>query len=200
MKSGVTILDIGVGTGIYFQDPRCISLIKEKNIKIAGIDINRKDIELASYRISESGMDASIKVCCIDLFKYDRDLNEFDVILFSESYPVIPRDLMKKMLMHIVHSKCFSKELVFINNEEDDPSLFQKTKPYLKYFLFGADFFGRLISTADMMEMFSSVGIESEVTFELLASSTPNYALFSDKIKIPGLNCEMKQYMISVKI
>lgn len=200
VKPGVTILDVGVGTGVYFQDPRCISLIKEKNIKIVGIDINREDIELSSSRISESGMEASIEVRWVDLFKYDRDLNEFDVILFSESYPVIPRDLMKKMLMHIIHSKDFTGELVFINNVEDDPSLFQKTKPHLKYFLLGADFFGRLVSTADMMEMFASVGIENEVTFELLASSTPNYALFRDKIKIPGLNCEMKQYMISVKV
>lgn len=200
MKSGVTILDIGVGTGVYFQDPRCISLIKEKGIKIVGIDINREDIELASRRISESGTEESIEVRWVDLFKYDRDLNEFDVILFSESYPVIPRDLMKKMLMHIIHSKKFSGELVFINNVEDNPEWGQKnSKHLLKYVMFGIEF-GRLVSTADMMKMFASVGIESEVTFELLASSTPNYALFRDKIKLPGLNCEMKQYMISVKV
>jgi protein-L-isoaspartate O-methyltransferase len=200
MKQGTKILDIGVGTGIYFEDSHCTKLIKEKNIKIVGIDINKPDIELASQRIIESDLGMNVEAKYVDLFEYDGDLNEFDVILFSESYPVIPRDLMKKMLMFIVHSKGFSGELVFINNVEDDPTWVQKnTKDLLKYVMFGIEF-GRLVSTDDMMGMFTSVGIENEVTFELLASSTPNYALFSDKIKIPGLNCEMKQYMISVKI
>jgi hypothetical protein len=199
MKPGIKILDIGVGTGVYFQDSRCTSLIKEKNIKIVGIDINREDIELASCRISGSGMDAFIEVHWVDLFKYDRNLKEFDVILFSESYPVIPRDLMKKMLMHIIHSNGFSGDLVFINNVDDNPGWGQKnSKHLLKYIMFGIEF-GRLVSTNDMMETFNSIGIEHEVTFELLASSTPNYALFRDRIKLPGLNCEMKQYMISVK-
>ena len=65
--------------------------------------------------------------------------------------------------------------------------------------MFGFEFFGRLVSTDDMMSMFTSVGIESNVTFELLASSTINYALFRDKIKIPGWNFPMKQYMITAK-
>ena len=200
VKQDTKILDIGVGTGIYFEDPRCIKLIKEKNIKIVGIDINKPDIELASQRIIESDLGMNVEAKYVDLFEYDGDLNEFDVILFSESYPVIPRDLMKKMLMFIVHSKGFSGELVFINNVEDAPAWIQKTKPYLRYFLFGFEFFGRLVSTGDMMGMFTSVGIENEVTFELLASSTPNYALFRNRVKLPGLNCEMKQYAISVKI
>lgn len=200
MKQGTKILDIGVGTGIYFEDPRCIKLIKEKNIKIVGIDINKPDIELASQRIIESDLHIHVEAKYIDLFEYDGNLNEFDVILFSESYPVIPRDLMKKMLMHIVHSKGFSGELVFINNVEDDPTWVQKIKPNLKYVLFGFEFFGRLVSTDDMMSMFTSVGIESNVTFELLASSTPNYVLFNDRLKLPGLSCLMKQYMIIVKI
>lgn len=200
MKQDTKILDIGVGTGIYFEDPRCIKLIKEKNIKIVGIDINRPDIELATRRIEVSKLEGYASAKCMNLFEYDGDLNEFDVILFSESYPVIPRDLMKKMLMFIVHSKGFSGELVFINNVEDAPAWIQKTKPYLRYFLFGFEFFGRLVSTDDMMGMFTSVGIENEVTFELLASSTPNYALFRNRVKLPGLNCEMKQYAIFVKI
>lgn len=200
MKQDTKILDIGVGTGIYFEDPRCIKLIKDKNIKIVGIDINKPDIELASQRIIASDLGMHVEAKYIDLFEYDVNLNEFNVILFCESYPVIPRDLMKQMLMHIVHSKGFSGELVFINNVEDDPTWIQKTKPYLRYFLFGFEFFGRLVSTDDMMGMFTSVGIENEVTFELLASSTINYTLFRDRIKIPVWNFPMKQYMITMKI
>ena len=199
VKQDTKILDIGVGTGIYFEDPRCIKLIKEKNIKIVGIDINRPDIELATRRIEVSKLEGYASAKWMNLFEYDGDLNEFDVILFCESYPVIPRDLMRKMLMFIVHSKGFSGELVFINNVEDDPTWIQKnTKDLLKYVTFGIEF-GRLVSTGDMMGMFTSVGIENEVTFELLASSTPNYALFRNRVKLPGLNCEMKQYAIFVK-
>ena len=132
MKQDTKILDIGVGTGIYFEDPRCIKLIKDKNIKIVGIDINKPDIELASQRIIISDLGMHVEAKYIDLFEYDGNLNEFDVILFCESYPVIPRDLMKQMLMHIVHSKGFSGEIVFINNVEDDPTRVQKIKPNLK--------------------------------------------------------------------
>lgn len=200
LKNDVKILDVGVGTGIYFENENCVKLIKEKNVKILGIDINQDDIELASQRISTINMEKSIEVRCIDLFKFDIDLNEFDIILFSESYPVISKDLMNKMLMYIVELNGFSGELIFINNIEDNPKWLQKNfKRFLKYIMFGIDF-GRLVSTDDMIEMFTSVGIENEVTFELLASSTPNYALFRDKIKLPGLDCEMKQYMISVKM
>lgn len=198
MKLDATILDIGVGTGIYFDDPRCAEIIKQKNIKIIGIDINKEDVEVATNRILANKLSHHISANHVDLFEYNVNLNDFDVILFSESYPVIPKDLMKKMLTHIISNR-FSNELIFINNIEDNPTWLQKTfKSLLKYVLFGVEF-GRLISTNDMIEMFTSVGIESDIAFKLLASATPNYVLFKDKLKLPGLNFEMKQYMISVK-
>ena len=197
MKQDTKILDIGVGTGIYFEDHRCIKLIKEKNIKIVGIDINKPDIELASQRIIESDLGMNVEAKYVDLFEYDGNLNEFDVILFCESYPIIPEELMVKMLNHILHVKGFKGTLSFINNLEDDPTWVQAIKPFLKHILFGAEMFGRLVSRNDMEKVFIQAGLnKGNITYELLAASTINYALFRDKIKFPFWNFPMKQYLI----
>jgi ubiquinone/menaquinone biosynthesis C-methylase UbiE len=199
VKPSVKILDVGVGTGIYFKDSRCIELIRSKNIKIVGIDINESDIKLASKRIVSSHVCDRVEAKFVDLFQYDVDLNEFDVILFSESFPVIPEDLMMKMLNHILHIKGFKGSLFFINNIEDNPKLLQRVKPFLKYFMFGVEF-GRIVSKDDMQRVFKQAGLkEKNVSYELLANSTISYTAFRDKIKIPFWNFTMKHHLISAK-
>jgi len=83
MKHNTKILDIGMGTGIYFSDQRCVDLIRSKNIKIVGIDINEADIILASKRIQSAHIGDHVEAKFMDLFEYSEDLYRFDVILFS---------------------------------------------------------------------------------------------------------------------
>lgn len=197
LKNDIKILDIGVGTGIYFENKNCVKLIKEKNIKIYGIDINRKDIELANKRIIENNLIENISVEYKNLFDID-NFNDYDIILFSESYPVINKELMFSMLNYIFNEKHYKNNLMFINNLVDNPTFTQRFKPYLRYILFGIDF-GRVVTLLDMEDLFNKLNLKIK-NIELLASSTINYALFRDKIKLPGLNFEMKQYLISIKI
>jgi len=199
MKRNTKILDIGVGTGVYFEDQRCIELIRSKNIKIVGIDINESDVKLASKRIVSSCIWDRVYVRCVDLFQYDVDLNEFGVILFSESFPVIPEDLMVKMLNHILHVKGFKGSLMFINNLENNPTRTQRMKPFLRYVMIGIEF-GRIVSHDDMSRVLIRVGVkEKNIEYELLAKSTVNYALFRDKINFSFCELQMKQYLISAK-
>jgi len=191
------ILDVGVGTGIYFENPQCISLIREKCLKIHGIDIVKTDIELAGKRVVSAGLGDKVSVECTSLFSLT-GVSQYDAILFSESYPVIDGVLMRSMINWIVKINVYQGKLCFINNIEDAPAPLQRLKPVFS--LLGLrNQFGRLVSRDDMLKTFADVGIdESAVEFKLLASATPNYALFRDKIKIPGLNFQMKQYLITI--
>lgn len=194
------ILDVGVGTGVYFENPDCISLIQHKGLKIHGIDIAEKDIILASKKVEKSGLSHLVKVEHRNIFSIN-SFSDYNVIIFSESYPVINHILMKSIINHIVSVSSYKGLLQFINNVEDNPNWVQRsTKHLLKYITFGTDF-GRVVSTKDMLHMFESAGIlPKEVHFEMLASATPNYALFRNKIKLPGLNFEMKQYLVSIRL
>jgi len=197
LDNNIKILDIGVGTGIYFENKDCINIIKSKNIKIHGIDINSNDINLCKDRIYNNKIQSNVSVELIDLFNI-KNINDYDVIIFSESYPVIEKQLMYKMLDFIINKSNFKNKILFINNIEDNPSFIQKLKNFS--FIFNLnDQLGRLVSTKDMDLIFKSLNIIN-ITYELLASATLNYAIFKDKIKIPGLNFEMKQYLITLNL
>lgn len=49
--SGARVLDVGVGDGIYFTNPKVVSLIKEKNFKIYGIDIDEGVLLIVAHMI-----------------------------------------------------------------------------------------------------------------------------------------------------
>lgn len=192
------ILDVGVGTGIYFENEDCIKLIKEKNIKIYGIDLLEEDINLSKERILKNNLESNVDVNFKNLLEID-NLNDFDIILFCESYSVINENLITLMLEYIIKSKKFNKKICLLNNIEDNPSFLQKNiKPYLKYIIWGTDF-GRVISKSNIYNAFKIFDINSDkITFKLIASSTISQMLFSDKFKIPLIDVNMKQYLISI--
>jgi hypothetical protein len=199
LDDNLKILDVGVGTGVYFENKECINLIKSKNLKIHGIDINKDDINLAKSRIINNDLNLNVFVEYKDLFEL-KNINDYDVIIYSESYPVISKDLMFKMLDFIINKNKFKNKLIFINNIEDNPTFIQQNiKPYLKYFL-GIDF-GRLVTKNDMKETFNYIGInENFVTYELLSYDTPNNIFFRNKIKLPFFDFKMNQYLITVNL
>jgi len=197
LNDNQTLLDVGVGTGIYFCNKKCISLIKKKNIKIFGIDINKSDIDLAKKRIISHNLENYVSVENVDFLTLN--LNRFDSILFCESYPVIEKSLMKKFLQHIYNNNKYANNIYFINNIEDDPSIIQKIKPYLKYFFMGNDLFGRLVNKHDMLSLLNDQFHLQNILFEVIGQSTINYLLFKNKIKIPGLNFNIKQFLVTVK-
>lgn len=195
LDNNLKILDVGVGTGVYFENENCVNLIKSKNLQIHGIDINEDDINLAKRRIIDNSLDSNVSVEYKNLFDL-KNIKDYDIILFSESYPVISEHLMFEMLNFIIHINEFKNTIIFINNIENNPTFLQKYKSYLKYIMFNIDY-GRLVSKNDMELMFKSLNVQN-IRYELLATATANYALFKDKIKLPGLNFEMKQYLIKI--
>lgn len=196
LDNNLKILDVGVGTGVYFENENCINLIRSKNLQIHGIDISKDDINLAKLKIEKHNLTQNVFVEYRNLFDI-KNIKDYDIILFSESYPVIPENLMFEMLNFIIQSE-FKNTIMFINNLEDNPTFLQKYKPYLKYIMFDIDY-GRLVSKNDMESLFVLLGINN-IKYELLASETANYALFKGKINLLGLNFQMKQYLITVNL
>lgn len=199
IQNNSKVLDVGVGTGIYFKNKKCIDLIRKKNISIYGIDISEDDINVAKKIIVDNNLISYVSVEYKDLLDVEH-INQFDLIVFSESYPVIPESLMKDMLNFIINENKFLGKVYFINNIECKPNKIKKIiKPLMKYALFGVDF-GRLVSLNEMENLFKSVGFNKNLECEFLSSSTPNFILFKNKIKIPGFNYELKQYLISIDL
>ena len=189
------ILDVGVGTGIYFDDPRCCELIRTKNLTILGIDLAGPDIQIAAERIRRNGLADLVRVQAVDLF--DLTLEGFNVIVFTESYPVIPQAIMIRMIQHICRT--FKGQLNFINNIVERPALLQRTKPYLKHIFFGTDW-GRLVNCADIDRVFKDGGITEPANVELLASATFNETMFGGHFRLPLCDFPLNQYLISTSV
>lgn len=197
LPEGSSVLDVGVGTGVYFCDEDCADLIKKKKIRIHGIDINKKDIRTAKKNLTKRDLSAFVRVEFKNLF----DIQQFelyDIVLFSESYPVIEPGLMIAMLRHTVKKRGFKKTVAFLNSIERPVSPANRfLKPLLKYAFFGIDF-GRVVTFADMRSTLTAGGL-TDIKFEFLATSTINYAFFRELIKVPGWGFPINEYLITAR-
>ena len=84
---GSQILDIGIGTGKAMTNNG--DIIKEKNLKIIGYDIDPYYIEQCRNHIVTQKLENYIQVKLKDIYKEDSDL-KVDYVIFSDSYAVIP--------------------------------------------------------------------------------------------------------------
>ena len=82
-----SILDVGIGTGTALTQNA--DLIKEKNIYITGIDINSTYLAKCKENIKEKELERYVKVFNDDINTFATN-ERFDIILFSDSFAVIP--------------------------------------------------------------------------------------------------------------
>lgn len=87
------ILDVGIGTGyVYAQNS---DLIKRKNIKVVGVDIDPNYVRSAKHAVIDAELEEHIRIINIDIreaLDSDTDLlnHSFDFVCFSDSFAVIP--------------------------------------------------------------------------------------------------------------
>ena len=194
LSSNQRVLDVGVGMGVYFKDPRCQTEIQRKNLEIVGIDVDEVAIEVARQRIESAGLSQSVAARCVRL--EDITCHGFDVVVFSESYPVIPQEDIIPMLRH-VRATFNGHTVAFINNLEENPTWIQKCK---KIFPRWIAYLGRVVNRTDMQEALQKAGFEEKPAFELLAEADANEVLFKNRVQFPFLRFKMKQYLVSLKI
>ena len=156
IENNSTILDVGCGDGIYFTNPYVVKIIKEKNLKIHCIDLDRSALKILNKRIFDShlNIDSNIKCSNTDLFELE---DKYDYTFFIESFPVIPIDTFTKMLRY-AFNKTNKKLFLYHNLVHNKSYLRSFIKPKIKY-LTNLDF-GR---ETTLKEMFDFLKIQKYV-------------------------------------
>lgn len=154
LKDGSTLLDIGVGDGVYFNNPKVAELITTKNLKIKCIDIDRNAVEICQERIQKAGLSDFVTAETVNLLDIK---DRYDYVLFMDCYPVIDLNLIDKL---VKHSRTLSENILMYHNlfrEKNDLVAF--IKPRLKYFTLND--FGRLTTIDEMEHIILSWGFDS---------------------------------------
>ena len=135
------ILDVGVGTGHNLI--KNSDIIIQRDLTIHGIDIDHVYNNHCYTQILKHNLSDNIKIELKDLFSIKNDKNDkndkYDYIIFGQSFPVIPRPLMTKMLNHSKHLLNDGGKIIFIHQLDDTNKtnhIFYKIKPYIKYIPF----------------------------------------------------------------
>lgn len=193
IPNGSSILDVGVGDGIYFTNPAVVEMIKGKSIKIHGIDIDDGALVICKERITSSGIDDVVSVSCTDVLEIN---DRFDYALFIESYPVIPIDTFDRYISHI--KQLVNKQLVMFHNlvEKKDKWL-EFMKPRIRR-MTGVDF-GVLTSSAEMREHLARWGFDK---FDISLSLSAKYSEMNKWLGIfPAVGDMMcDQFIISINV
>lgn len=82
---------------LHFTNNKVNQLIKQKNIKIKGIDVDIGSIKVCQKRIIKYGLQNHVEAECISLFDIKK---KYDYILFMESFPVISNELFIDFILH----------------------------------------------------------------------------------------------------
>ncbi len=143
------ILDVGIGNGLMLE--KYHPLVRSKNLKITGIDINRQYLKHCQKMIDQCGLEDAIEVQYAPVETYLPPENEyFDYVLFSMSFMLF--DDQQLVLDRIKPWLKPGGGVVFFQTMFKDRSLFLDViKPRLKYFT-TVDF-GRVTYEKDFFEL-----------------------------------------------
>jgi len=146
LENNSIILDVGIGNGACYDKDYNINIIKQKNLKIIGIDIDKDYIDMCKQRVISNNLQNYLSVQLIDLFKFKSDI-KFDHIVFTESAPLMSKDLIIKMINYIDNNLIkLSTKIHFINNLNDNPHILVNLKSIIKYIPFINVDFGNILN------------------------------------------------------
>lgn len=88
VRPGSRILDVGIGNGAMIGEFH--GIIREKNLSITGLDINRHYLEHCRMQIRKNGLEDRVTVIFMPVENYDPPQDRlFDYILFSMSFMLL---------------------------------------------------------------------------------------------------------------
>lgn len=97
IPEGASILDIGVGDGIYFTNPQVIATVQRKKFTIYAIDVDAGAVEICKQRVAAAGLSEQVTCEGIDVTKVTQT---YDYVLWMESFPVIPSNIFPPLFKH----------------------------------------------------------------------------------------------------
>lgn len=177
IKPGSKIFEVGIGSAVYFDKEYVRAILHEKNISVYGIDLDADYIKSAQELIAKVGLQDRVEVQKVDLFEFTTK-ESYDVILFSESAPLIPQWLMCKMVDYIKKTGLLAPggSIVWINNIRNNPSEITRTevliKRYAKYVPFMNVDFGETLTRKYFDGIAEQAAPEFDLKYEVLAQSS----------------------------
>ena len=173
IPDGSRVLDVGIGNGT--STITNLQTIRQKNIKIDGIDIDPDYIAIANQKILIANASDCITAKNINLLEIYGD--KWDYIFFSESYPVIKPELMTVLWNYSQNLLNPGGKIVMTHNLCDHPNfLFKFLKKNVKYITM-VDF-GRTTSMREFVSHLekSNLKIKSKkVLFPMMMGSFPGH-------------------------
>ncbi|MGQ0577203.1 MAG: class I SAM-dependent methyltransferase, partial [Pseudonocardia sp.] len=86
MPQGSHVLDVGIGTGAAIV--RAAELVRARDLRIVGLDIDRDYYEFCHAAVARAGLDAQVTPCLCSV--YDHEGGPYDVVYFSASLMLLP--------------------------------------------------------------------------------------------------------------
>ena len=172
---GSTVLDIGIGTGITYAYNA--KLVRNKNIKITGVDIDREYVKKARYTMIDNDLEEHVRIVLADIFAENKDKRElyedrYDYVLFSDSYAVLPNP--QTFLKHCEKFLKPEGSVVVLS------TLFDEFNYYLDIIkqnivTFTTVDYGRMMTKSDLQKYIENKTSSKNVIFKLVSQFTVPY-------------------------
>eukprot|EP00729_Bicosta_minor_P018429 gene18429-19634_t len=202
LPDNTKVLDVGCGDCLYYTEPSICQLIKDKQLVIKGVDIDAGAVAIGNTRVLEAGLEDYVHCEAKDLLLITET---YDVVLFMESFPVIPRAPMKT---YTAHALTLAPKLLMYHNlvDDEDPakadkyaslSLQRWLKPKIKHFSL-VDF-GELTSTTEMKKFLKDAVPDAACSMKVLLSATAAEAMRFPKIfNVGPMASQCDQYVVEI--
>lgn len=190
LGDGSILIDVGIGTGGALL--RCIDLIKSKDLKIVGIDIDAAYVEAGKAAIREAGLTDRISIDKVNVYDGAEKIKELaqklggavnsegkfvDAVYFSGSFSLLP-DPVKALQLASTYVKGNDKRdtergTIYITQtyQRRTPFFLPYVKPLMKY-VTTIDF-GQLVREEGALQTFKDSGLEV-VKHEVIPESIDN--------------------------
>jgi len=158
MPKGSTVLDLGVGSGVYLEHPLVHQIIRERNLMVDGVDISAPNVAICEARIKKAGLQKQFTAVCQDARTLDA-AGKYDAILFMESFPCMSKALFLDIFKSVQRFLKPATGVNYLYHNLGDPKKIgvverlvgKVMKPTIKLFI-GIDF-GRLTMMSQMDEL-----------------------------------------------
>ncbi len=165
-----SMLDVGIGTGSALC--RNADLLRAKDLRVTGVDIDEDYVERAKKRVAKTGLDDRVEVKLQSV--YDHQGGPYDAVYFSASFMLLPEP--EGALRHVCELLAPEGLVFFTQTFQDRRSaVVEKTKPLLKK-LTTIDF-GRVTYEEDFLAVVDRGGLELIEFITMHASGPRSYRL-----------------------
>ena len=167
------MLDVGVGTGGALL--RCADLIREKDLKVVGIDIDQAYVEAGKMSVAKSGMSDRVSIDAVDVYAGKDTVLELakklgiiettdgqfvDAVYFSGSFSLLPDPVKALQLVSKYVKDNGEKGQIYITQtyQRKTPFFLPYIKPLMKYAT--TIDFGNLVREEEILQTFEESGLK----------------------------------------